>query len=558
MSFIRNHWEPLLITLVSALFFIPFLGGVHLFDWDEINFAEIAREMIVTGDYLRPAINYQPFWEKPPMFFWMQALAMKAFGVGEFAARLPNALAGIASLLVLYFTGRRLRDRQFGLLWALVYFGSVLPHLYFRSGIIDPVFNLFIFLGLYFFILLYWKKEGLQPVRHHRLLYVLLAGTFIGLAVLTKGPVGYLIPLLTWAAYWIARRFRLYLGVHYFLLVTLVALLVTAAWFGVETVKHGTWFVETFTRYQVRLFSTQDAGHGGFPGFHFVVILLGCFPASVFAIRGFYKMKTGERHVDDFRTWMIILFWVVLLLFTLVRSKIVHYSSMAYFPLTFLAALVVDRIIAKKLYFNRWLRAGIIAIGSLYALVTGALPFLARRLELIKPLFEKDPFAMANLEAEVRWTGWESAAGFLLLAVVLISVFLMRQGRLMRGVATLFLGTAVFVNLTLILFIARIEGYSQHAAVEFCRSLEGRDCYIITSGYKSYVHYFYPRILPHANPRYADKEWLLTGDIDKEAYFLTKVHRADELRNYEELEELGSKNGFVFFRRLPPGSAAPD
>jgi 4-amino-4-deoxy-L-arabinose transferase-like glycosyltransferase len=387
---------------------------------------------------------------------------------------------------------------------------------------------------------------------------VTLSGIFIGLAVLTKGPVGYLVPLLTWGVYWVIRKFRLYLGLHYFMLVSLVALLVTMAWFGLETIKHGTWFVETFTRYQLRLFSTQDAGHGGFPGFHVVVLLLGCFPASVFAIRGFYKFRPQDKHVDDFRIWMIILFWVVLLLFTIVRSKIVHYSSMAYFPLTFLAALVLEQIIERKLYFNRWLRIGIIAIGSLYAILTISMPFLGRNVDAIRPLFEKDPFAMANLEAEVHWSGWESIAGFLLLAVVILSVFFMRRGRLKRGVVLLFLGTALFVNMTLVFFIARIEGYSQHAAVEFCRSLQGKDCYIITSGYKSYVHYFYPRIQPHSNPGYIDKEWLLTGDIDKEAYFLTKIHRADDLRKIDGLEELGAKNGFVFFRRLPSASPSSD
>ncbi len=148
----------IIIGLIAALFFLPFLGGAHLFDWDEINFAEAAREMLRSGEYLRVYINYLPFWEKPPLFLWLQALAMGAFGVGEFAARLPNALCGIATLILLYNIGRKLYDHRFGLIWAGVYFGSVLPFLYFKSGIIDPFFNLFIFSGLYLFILFYWKK----------------------------------------------------------------------------------------------------------------------------------------------------------------------------------------------------------------------------------------------------------------------------------------------------------------------------------------------------------------------------------------------------------------
>ena len=69
------------VILISLALFYPFLGMVHLFDWDEINFAEAAREMIVTGDYSVVQINYLPFWEKPPLFLWMQVLSMKIFGI---------------------------------------------------------------------------------------------------------------------------------------------------------------------------------------------------------------------------------------------------------------------------------------------------------------------------------------------------------------------------------------------------------------------------------------------------------------------------------------------
>ena len=107
--FPRNHlFFPFLLVLGGIIFFIPFLGTVHLFDWDEINFAESAREMIASGDYLNVQINFTPFWEKPPLFIWMQVLSMKIFGVTEFAARFPNAIGGIITLLVLYFIGKKL------------------------------------------------------------------------------------------------------------------------------------------------------------------------------------------------------------------------------------------------------------------------------------------------------------------------------------------------------------------------------------------------------------------------------------------------------------------
>ncbi|MCF6185312.1 MAG: glycosyltransferase family 39 protein, partial [Bacteroidales bacterium] len=123
----------LLIVLVSSLLFIPFLGNVHLFDWDEINFAESAREMIVTGDYLNVKINFNLFWEKPPLFIWMQVLSMKVFGINEFAARFPNALAGIITLLVLFNIGKKHFGETFGIIWIFAYAGSLLPQFYFKS-----------------------------------------------------------------------------------------------------------------------------------------------------------------------------------------------------------------------------------------------------------------------------------------------------------------------------------------------------------------------------------------------------------------------------------------
>src|SRR4029077_18391148 len=93
---------PLLIVIASLILFIPFLGAVHLFDWDEINFAEASREMLVTHNYSIPQINFQPFWEKPPLFFWLQVISMKMFGVNEFASRSPNSVCGVLTLITLF------------------------------------------------------------------------------------------------------------------------------------------------------------------------------------------------------------------------------------------------------------------------------------------------------------------------------------------------------------------------------------------------------------------------------------------------------------------------
>ncbi|HMQ48166.1 MAG TPA: glycosyltransferase family 39 protein [Saprospiraceae bacterium] len=545
-----------LFAALGAVFFLPFLGGVHLFDWDEVNFAEISREMLLLKDYTRVHVNFEPFYQKPPFFFWLQVLAMKLVGIGDYAARLPNAICGIITLPLLYDMGRKLRGHRFGLLWAVAYFGSVLPFLYFKSGIIDPWFNLFIFLGLYFFILFYWKKEQFSGITlsKSRWYYLLLGGFFIGMGILTKGQVAYLIAVLTMGVYWIYQRFRLYVSIPQFLLFTLAASVVTLAWYGIETLHHGFTFVEEFNKYQYRLFSTPDAGHKGFPGYHFVVLLVGCFPASIFAIRTFFKTPDEDAAFKaDFNRWMKILFWVVLILFTVVQSKIVHYSSMCYFPLTYLAALALDRWLEGGIVMNKWMKAGLLGVGGLYVLATALMPVLGSNAAALKPYF-KDPFAQGNLEAPVQWSGAEVIPAVFLFILLWLFFRWANKGEKLRSIFLLFGGTAVFCMLALVFFIGRVEAYSQRAAVEFSMSKMEEDCYLSTYGYKSYIPLFYAQPQDGQKCCFKDSECtdrLIQGTIDKPAYIITKVQKAAELQSKGALREVGRKNGFVFFERIP-------
>lgn len=551
-----------LIILIGGLLFIPGLGGVNLFDWDEINFAEISREMILLGDYSRVHVNFEPFWEKPPLFFWFQVLAMKLFGIGEFAARLPNAICGVVTLLVLLRVGERLHGLRFGALWVLAYVGSILPHLYFRSGIIDPWFNLFIFLGLYHFILAHWKKTGKFGVNVGRsaTYHALVGGSIMGLAMLTKGQVALMLYVLVAGVYGLIQflpgskfknPFKLLAEWASPLVVFLLStLMFTIAWFGYETWKNGPWFVTEFLRYQYRLFSTPDAGHAGFPGYHFVVLLLGCFPASIFMIQENLKRSTTEAHHNDMRRWMLILFWVVLILFTIVKSKIVHYSSMCYFPLTYLAALQLHRIWKNRESFG-WSRVGLGSIGSLVAMVFILAPFVGKRIEFVQDLVSNDPFASANLEADVVWSGWESIGGIGLLIAMVAAHFMHRRGMFRKGLLTVFASVALFIPVTLYYFINKVEGYSQNAAVTFYEQLQGEDCYAIPEGYKSYAHLFYSRRPAPGPEGQPTKEEMLRGTVNKPVYVVTKVHKLEQMNRTVGFERIGAKNGFVFFRKEP-------
>ncbi|MBM3434623.1 MAG: glycosyltransferase family 39 protein [Bacteroidetes bacterium] len=547
----KDYRSYILLITLGAVFYLPFIGNVHLFDWDEVNFAEISREMIVTGDFLKVQVNFVPFYEKPPLFFWMQVIAMKAFGVNEFAARFPNAIIGIITLIALFRIGARLFGSRFGMLWTLAYFGSILPHLYSKSGIIDPLFNLFIFLGIYHLMKFKWSKENSQlpGFTHAPFLYLFLSGIFIGLALLTKGPVAYLIMILTFAAYWAWNRFKFFIRISDFLIFSLVAFGLMFIWLGLETYHHGYAFMKEFIVYQIRLFTTHDAGHVGFPGFHIIVLLFGCFPASVFAIRGFYKLRPESDYQQDFRKWMVILFWVVLVLFSVVQSKIVHYSSLAYFPLTFLAALVISNIIAGKINLTRGMRFGLATIAVVFILLSAFAPVVGKNPEWIKPLFSNNTDALASLHADVSWSLWESISGLILIATLVLFFFLIHRQKIMAAFQTLFIGIAVVVISGLIFYAGRIEIYSQNANAEFCKSLAGKDCYIKTSGFKSYIPLFYSKRMPPIHAKSDDIGWLTWENVDKDVYIIAKSHLKSYWESVPTTEIIGERNGFLFVKR---------
>jgi 4-amino-4-deoxy-L-arabinose transferase-like glycosyltransferase len=530
-----------IIAILSLLLFVPFLGQVHLFDWDEINFAECAREMIVTKDYLRMQIDFQAFFEKPPLFIWLQVLSMKLFGVNEFAARFPNAMVGVTTLLSVFYIGRKVVNEKMATWWVALYAATWLPHFYFKTGIIDPTFNLFIFLAIFQAHSLRFAAES------RKIVHVLLAGLFLGLAVLTKGPVAMLVCGLSLVAYIVVNRGIKGYNFLHLLSILLIALLITSLWFGVEIAAHGWTFIKEFLEYQAGLFSQNIADHEEPWYYHPIVLLIGCFPASLFLFQYNRKRVTDNGSAQDFTRWMWILFWVVLILFSIVKTKIVHYSSLCYYPLTFLAALQLYRLGEQHNTLKKSVRVLLLVIGTLLAIAIIGLPLVGLNKQAMIPLI-KDPFAVGNLGADVSWSPLECLFGILYLAGIWIGVLMMRK-HFNRGMRLLIVVQILMIQITLLHFTPKIEAYSQRAAIDFYKSKKGQDVYLQVLGFHSYAYLFYSQKQPLANPKAYDKEWLLQGPVDKPTFFVCKTPDAAKYKAMPQLNLLYEKNGFSFFER---------
>lgn len=565
----KHYW---MIALLGALLFVPFLGQVHLFDWDEINFAESAREMIVSGDYFRVTVNFQPFWEKPPLFIWMQVLSMKVFGVNEFAARFPNAVCGIATLLIIFHLGQKIFSTRLGYLWAICFAGAFTPHFYFKSAIIDPTFNLFIFLGIYRIY-----KASLIEASNKRLGIYALAGVFLGLAVLTKGPAAAAVTLLCVVSYLVIKRFRWHFNIMELVVYTLCSIAVAFAWFGVETINNGFFFLQEFITYQIELFTKPVASHGQPFYYHPIVLLIGCFPVSIIGFMMFKKSTVAITEQKEFARWMLVLFWVVLILFSIVKTKIVHYSSLCYLPLTFLAAYAIENIASGEWKWPRWLTAPLAVIGVLLGIAFTAVPFIASTQSLkaqLLPLI-KDPFAVANFSREVVWDGWEWIIGVLFLAGVVTNTVLLIKGQMVRALVSQLGVTMLTLQLLMYAVVPKVEQYSQGAAIQFWEKVQKENAYAQPLGYDTYAHYFYTRIKPwddlpadlaqfiHENAAdykkraptdwfdHLTRDWFLSGKIDKPVYFCCHIKKADEYAQRPDFIKIGADGGFVFFKRMP-------
>lgn len=185
----RAWRDALLLALLLAVYFGFELGGRALWHPDEGRYSEIPRAMVESGDYVTPRLNGVKYFEKPALFYWMQAGSIKLFGVNEWALRLWPALLALAGCLAVYGAGRKLFGRRAGLIAAIVLATSPLYYLLARIVTLDMAVSVFLTGALLSFLL------GVrEPPGRARALYLYAFYALCAAATLTKGLIGIVIP----------------------------------------------------------------------------------------------------------------------------------------------------------------------------------------------------------------------------------------------------------------------------------------------------------------------------------------------------------------------------
>jgi 4-amino-4-deoxy-L-arabinose transferase-like glycosyltransferase len=507
------HWFIVLFVFLAC---IPIIGLTPLFDWDEVNFAECAREMIVTKDYFNVTINFEAFWEKPPLFIWMQTLSMLIFGINEFAARFPNVIAAVITVLVLYRFGKEFFGEKFGIAWSALYACSILPFMYFNSGIIDPWFNFFIFYGI-----IQFYQGSIQYLTRN----FVWSGLFIGLAILTKGPVGLLLIGGAFSVYFLVNRFKDFPSIGKLAIFIFTTLFVGSLWFILLFVSGHQEIIQEFIIYQVRLFQTQDAGHGGPLYYHWMILLFGVFPASFFLIGYLLNKEIKRTSMDLIMHGML---WFTLILFSIVKTKIVHYSSFCYFPITYFGARFVIYQWENGFTTNKRIHYFILSFLLLLALIFGILGYLVGHTNLILANISiADPFATQALKERYNWSLLQLIPFILLTVTTIFSFNYLLKDKFTKYFLSLGIGIILSLVSINAFVVPKIENISQGAAIDFYKRHQQEDAYFTTLGFKSYAHLFYGNVRAENEKTKSEKD-LATGNIRKPAYFVVKIQQRDE------------------------------
>ena len=272
--------------------------------------------MVETGDYVVPHLDYVRYFEKPPLLYWATALSFRVFGLSEWSARLPNALAALVTVLLLYAGVARWFTRDAALLSAIMLISSFGFFTMARILTIDMLLSCALFLSLIFFYDFYRQKKTMA-------LYLFYA--CLALATLAKGPVAPVLVGLSLLVFLLLERRVSFLRDLLSLKGILVYVLLMAPWFVAIALREKEFLWFFFVDQNFLRFLTQKHNRSG-PVYYFVPILFGgLFPWSIFIPRAVVTFwRTKELRL------FLIWFFVVFLFFSLSGSKLPPYILPAF------------------------------------------------------------------------------------------------------------------------------------------------------------------------------------------------------------------------------------
>lgn len=485
-------WHLLAVAALAGVVMLTNLGGPRLWDDDEGRNGGCAREMFLRNDWIVPTFNAELRTHKPVLLYWCMLIAYHVGGANEFTARLPSALAAIGTVLLTYAIGRRLFNPRVGFWAAIALSCSVSFAMVGRAATPDGVliFSSTLALALFVFGTFARRKsvtgdvtDSDQPAPLQRttgywfptrpsLIAIMYAA--MGLAVLAKGPVGFLLPTAIIGMFlliqrlpalntdldtkdetgelrqmvlpeWLHNALRPFGPFHFLrtcfamapITAVVMVLLVAGPWYaavGIQT--DGEWLRGFFIEHNVERALEAKENHYGFIGFYPVMLVAGFFPWSIFAVPVLIETTRRLTGKDPWQPgYLLAVCWigVYVCLFSVARTKLLNYILPCFPAAALLVGAFVDRWLAGKLLVARWwpavafavlimigagLTAGVYHVadvflpGEQFLALIGLVPVVAGLLALAGQLFS----------FERQWTAGLLAASFVVMTTTIFAV----------------------------------------------------------------------------------------------------------------------------------------
>jgi len=307
------------------------LGGAALFDPDEGRNSEKAREVLVLNDWVTPHENFHPVLDKPMFFYWLVALSYKFFGVSEWSARLPSALAALGCLFIVY----RFVDARWGR-WEALWSGLILltcAEFFFLARIVifDMPLTFFLTLALCAF----YEAVHADEARRRRLWCLAMYGS-LGAATLIKGLIGVVVPGMVFFFYLLLTHRWTVLRRMYLVSGALIFLAIVLPWYLQADARNAgylRYFIwdEHFDRFTTENFDRAE------PWYYFILVgVIGFLPWTLllpFVVREYWKKRLDDKT-------LFLMLWVGLpfFFFSASESKLPHYLLPIFPALSILTA----------------------------------------------------------------------------------------------------------------------------------------------------------------------------------------------------------------------------
>ncbi len=493
--------------------------------------------MWLTKEWWIPQIGFKKIWGDLPLFSWLITICTQLLGDNPLFFRLPNAISGVFTLIMIYRMGKSLHGIRMGWLWLGSYLTSFLPHFFFRFINPIPLHHLLFFSALYYFYIGIHKKSEKN---------LLLCGFLTALNLLLAGSEALIIPIVVMVViYTINRKMPPFKATQFTLILMgfCAPILIYCVFF---LMQHSIEDLALSVFPNMSLMDRYHSYHGPIPSTHLWLIIAACFPMSLLAI-AYFISNINEQRNKLFKKFMAITLWVILILFAFLPSKNwFYFNALALFPLSYFSGLYLNQIFLQKRTFPVWLYSSI----SLMAIIFGVGLYILPKLAEISGVLPLEDYPLIRQMFEtLKFNGEQDGIiGLLYTAGILYGLYLMERKKITFAVEIIFFSIVLSIQFSLYRYLPVVEEAYQGPALRFIKAHKAEDCYILASGTNNASPLFYGQ-QQKSGPKSQSADWLLFGNIDKDLYIYIRKEQHFRVRGVRNLRLIYEENGFYFYHR---------